>query len=82
VQIASGTKKLSLQSYNFKGLKGVERGKIGRFYKYYYGKSSNYDDILKDQIHAKKQGFPSSFVVAFKDDERIPVSEVLNSVQN
>ena len=82
VQIAAGKKKLSLKSYNFKGLKGVERGKIGGFYKYYYGKSSNYDDILKVQTHAIKQGFPSSFVVAFKDDERISVSEVLNSVQN
>jgi len=82
VQIASGKKKLSLESYNFKGLKGVERGKIGSYYKYYYGKSSDYDEILKDQEKVKKQGFPSAFIVAFKDEERIQVSDVLNSDKN
>ena len=38
VQIASSSKKLELKSYNFKGLKGVERIKIGKYYKYYYEK--------------------------------------------
>jgi N-acetylmuramoyl-L-alanine amidase len=82
VQIASGNKKLSLESYNFKGLKGVERGKIGSSYKYYYGTSSNYNEILKYKEYAKKNGFASAFIVAFKDDNRISVSEVLNSSQN
>ena len=82
VQIASGSKKLSLESYNFKGLKGVERGKIGSSYKYYYGKSSNYDEILEYKNEAKKNGYFSAFVVAFKDDKRISVSDVLKSSQN
>lgn len=82
VQIASGKKKLSLESYNFKGLKGVERDKIGGHYKYYYKKSSNYDEILEYQNQARKKGFSTAFIVAFKNEDRIPVSEVLKSAQN
>lgn len=78
VQIASGNKKLETKSYNFKGLKGVERGKIGGSYKYYYGKSSDYDQIVKLQAEARKAGYKTAFVVAFKGEERINMSEAMN----
>jgi len=77
VQISSGKKKLDLKSYNFKGLKGVERDLIGGYYKYYYGKSSDYDEILEDQKEARKAGFKSAFVIAFKDGKRTTVSEIV-----
>lgn len=82
VQIASSSKKVELKSYNFKGLKGVNTMKIGSHYKYYYGLSSNYDEILTYQKQAKAKGYPSAFVVAFKNDESINVSELLKSTQN
>lgn len=78
VQISSGKKKLETKSYNFKGLKGVERGKIGSIYKYYYGKSSDFDQIVKLQTEARKVGYKSAFVVAFKGEERVQLSEVIN----
>ena len=56
--------------------------KIGSHYKYYYGLSSNYDEILTYQKQAKAKGYPSAFVVAFKNDESINVSELLKSSQN
>ena len=77
VQIASGKKKLALKSYNFKGLKGVERQKIGNHYKYYYGKTSDYDQILKVQREAQNAGYKSAFVIAFKSDQRVQVSDVV-----
>ena len=77
VQLASGKKKLETKSYNFKGLKGVERGKIGGSYKYYYGKTSDYDQIVALQSEARKAGFKSAFVVAFKGGERINLSEII-----
>ncbi len=77
VQISSGKKKLDLKSYNFKGLKGVERDLIGGYYKYYYGKSSDYDEILEDQKEARKAGFKSAFVIAFKDGKRTTVSKIV-----
>lgn len=77
VQIASGKKKLETKSYNFKGLKGVERGKIGGVFKYYYGKTSDYDEIVSLQSEARKAGFTTAFVVAFKDGDRIKMSDVI-----
>ncbi len=79
VQIASSSKKVELKSYNFKGLKEVDRSKIGSHYKYYFGSSTDYDEILKFKEKAKKKGFPSAFVVAFKNKERISLSEILDS---
>ena len=40
VQIASGKNKIATKSYNFRGLKNVERVAVGSFFKYYYGASS------------------------------------------
>lgn len=77
VQISSGKKKLALKSYNFKGLKGVERDLVGGYYKYYYGKSSNYDEIIKVQKEARKAGFTSAFVIAFKGDNRVAINDVI-----
>ncbi|MGI9531040.1 N-acetylmuramoyl-L-alanine amidase family protein [Lutimonas sp.] len=78
VQIASGKKKLETKSYNFKGLKGVERGKIGGVFKYYYGKTSDYDEIVSLQSEARKAGFKTAFVVAFKDGDRVNISDVIH----
>ena len=82
VQIASSAKKLPLKSYNFKGLKGVKRERIGKVYKYYYGKTSNYDQISNDKKTAKKTGFPSAFIVAFRDGKKVSVNEILKQAQN
>jgi len=81
VQIASSSKKLDLKAYNFSGLKGVERLKVGSHYKYYFGKSSNYTEIKNIQKEAKKAGFKTAFIVAYKKDARISVSELLNPSQ-
>ena len=78
VQIASGLRKLDLKPYNFSGLKGVDRNKVGKHYKYYYGKSSNYDEILALRDEARKAGYKSAFVVAFKDEVRVSVSDVID----
>jgi N-acetylmuramoyl-L-alanine amidase len=77
VQIASGTKKLKTAPYNFKGLKGVDRIKIGAHHKYYYGKTSDYLKAKEMQKMTKEKGFTSAFVVAFKKDKKISVKEAL-----
>ena len=77
VQIAAGTSKLETKPYNFKGLKNVERFKIGKLYKYYIGKTSDYSEIKKLQQLAKSKGYRSSFIVAFRDGKKISVEEVL-----
>ena len=77
VQIASGARKLETKSYNFKGLRNIERMKVGRSYKYYLGKTSDYAEIKELQQLAISKGYTSAFVVAFKNGKKIPVEEVL-----
>ena len=77
IQIASGKTKISTASYNFKGLKGVECVPVGSYYKYYLGNTESYNTAKKLLKKAKKAGYTSSFIAAFKGDERVPLSEAI-----
>jgi N-acetylmuramoyl-L-alanine amidase len=75
VQIASGKNKIPTKSYNFKGLKNVQVVKVGAYYKYYYGNTSKYKEVLTFLKTAKQKGYSSAFIVAFKRGEKISVLE-------
>lgn len=79
VQIASSSNKVSTKSYNFKGLKNIERVKVGKHYKYYLGKTSNYTQIKKLKKQASEKGYTSAFIVAFKGTERVSVANLLKT---
>ncbi|MFY0629266.1 MAG: N-acetylmuramoyl-L-alanine amidase [Flavobacteriaceae bacterium] len=78
IQIASSRKKIATKSYNFKGLRNVERVKVGRYYKYYYGNTSNYKEVKVSLQKAKRKGYSSAFIAAFKNGEKISLKEALN----
>ncbi|WP_299336737.1 N-acetylmuramoyl-L-alanine amidase [uncultured Psychroserpens sp.] len=82
VQIASSSKALEPKSYNFKGLSDISREKTGSKYKYYYGYTSNYTEIKQLQQIAKSKGYSDCFVVAYKNGNKIDVSEALKSTSN
>ena len=82
VQIAASSKKVATNSYNFKALNGISREKEGRLYKYYFGSEPDYSKARKFQEIAKTKGYTSSFIVAFKDGKRIPLSEALKTTAN
>lgn len=79
IQIASSRKRIATKSYNFKGLKNVERVKVQRYYKYYYGKTVNYNNIQSLLKRVKKKGYKSAFIAAFKNGEKISVKEALKT---
>lgn len=76
VQLAATSKKLDTESSRFHGL-DVSRSKEGKFYKYYFGATSSYTKIQEMHEKAKKNGFPTSYVVAFKNGNKISVNEAL-----
>ena len=80
VQLAASSKKLSLESYNFKGLIDVSRKKEGKLYKYYYGATSDYNKIQLMKKFAKEKGHDSCYIVVFKEDKKLKLTDVLNSV--
>src|SRR5690606_6079607 len=82
VQIAAGSKALDAKSYNFKGLDPISREKEGSVYRYYFGETTSYDRIKEMRQKAISKGYRSSFIVAFKNGEKVKVKSVLNSNSN
>jgi N-acetylmuramoyl-L-alanine amidase len=79
VQIAASSKKLETKSYNFKGLDQISRSKDGTLYRYYYGQTSDYTQAQRLQSEARASGYDQAYIVAFKENERVSLSEVLNN---
>ncbi len=79
VQLAASSKKLETKSSNFKGLTPVFREKEGKLYKYYFGATSSYTQIQSLHNEAKTKGYNTSYLVAFKDGEKITVNDALKS---
>ncbi|WP_010228446.1 N-acetylmuramoyl-L-alanine amidase family protein [Gillisia marina] len=79
VQLAASSKKLEPKSSNFKGLTPVFREKEGKLYKYYFGATSSYSQIQSLHEEAKSKGYKTSYLVAFKDGNKITVNSALKS---
>ena len=77
VQLAASSKKLDTKPSNFKGLKDVDREKEDGLYKYYYGKTSDYNKIQLMKTFAQEKGYSSCYIVAFENGKKKKLSEVL-----
>ncbi|GAL66982.1 N-acetylmuramoyl-L-alanine amidase [Jejuia pallidilutea] len=82
VQIAASSRKLEPKPYNFKGLNNISRATQGNLYKYFYGSTSDYNQAKSLVKEAKAKGYTSSFVVAFKDGNNVPLTDVLKTRSN
>lgn len=68
VQLASSKNRISTSSYNFKGLKEVERVQVDGFYKYYLGRYNSKEAANSGLSLAKSKGYKTAFVVGFNDE--------------
>lgn len=82
IQIAASSKAIETKPYNFKGLNKVSRLEDGGLYKYFYGCTSNYDETKKLTEEVKNKGYSTSFIVAFKNDKKISLTEALKTTAN
>ena len=82
VQIAASGRNLEPKSYNFKGLDKLSKQKTGKIYRYFYGSTSDYEEIKMHKIEAIKKGFSTAFIVAEKNGERVPLRSVLKTTSN
>ncbi len=71
VQIAASKRDLEAKSYNFNGLSELTKEKVGEFYRYFYGSTSDLNKARRLQEEAKEKGYPSSFIVAYKDGKQV-----------
>jgi len=77
IQIASSKNKIQQKSYNFKGLKNVQRVKVGSYYKYYFGITTNYNKVKNSFLKAKSKGYSDAYIAAFKNGKKVSLTEVL-----
>ena len=77
IQIASSKNKIQQKSYNFKGLKNVQRVKVGSYYKYYFGVTTNYSKVKNALLKAKSKGYSDAYIAAFKKGKKVSLTEVL-----
>ena len=77
IQIISSSTPLAKNSPRFKGLKNIWEYKDNDLYKYTVGSQKDLKSILPLQSKLRKKGFTGAFVIAFKNNKRIPVREAL-----
>ena len=77
VQLLASSK--SIRKSNFKNLNNISKSKEGKIYKYYYGNVKTYNEARKLKSKAEKVGFKDSFIVAFKNEKKINISEVIDN---
>ena len=77
VQILASSKQIPLQSSNFKGLSTISKEPYKNLFRYMYGNTSSYKQAKLLKSNADLKGYTTSFIVAYKDGVRIPVSEAV-----
>ena len=81
IQILTSEKALGAKSKLFKGLSPVNHYRENGLYKYTYGETTDYNQILrtKRQITAK---FKDAFIVAFKDGKKTDLNQAIKEFKN
>jgi len=80
VQFLISPKHLVPGSTQFKGVK-ADSYKEDNVYKYTYGSTTNYNEIVKMKNEISDR-FPDAFIVAFKDGQKVNASEAINAWKN
>lgn len=77
VQLLASSKKIQLNSNNFKGLKNISSTFNNNIYRYMYGETSNLDEAKKMQLDAQNTGYSDAFVVVIKEGKSSNVNDVV-----
>ncbi|MDH4402914.1 MAG: N-acetylmuramoyl-L-alanine amidase [Flavobacterium sp.] len=77
IQIGASKKKMDLVPKNFKGLKNIEMDDSSSMIKYFYGKTSDYEEAKKFLDETKSKGYNSAFIIALKNGKLIPLKDAV-----
>ena len=80
VQLLASSRVLPLLSEEFNGLSTLSTERYKNLVRYMYGKTNSYAQAKLYKANADAKGYSTSFIVAYKDGERIPVPEALKYV--
>lgn len=80
IQLVAVSQKPDLGAANFGGLANLEAEEFNKVYRVMYGNTVSYEHAKLLQKNAVQKGFGSSYIVAYRNGERIPLKEALESV--
>jgi N-acetylmuramoyl-L-alanine amidase len=80
VQFATTSREIPVTAAEFQGLEGVSFYFHDGLYKYTLGNESSMEDALKIQKQLQEKGYKDSFVVAFKNNERITAQQAMQFI--
>ena len=77
VQLSATIKKVELSPSNFSGLKNISVSFENNVYKYMYGETTDYNEAKQDLQEAKRKGYNTAFLIAYKNGEKINVQDAI-----
>lgn len=77
VQIMATTKNIPLRPSSFNGLHRVAKEPYKNMFRYVYGSTKSLEEAKMMKSNADIKGYPTSFIVAYQNGERIPFKESL-----
>ncbi|MDC6389796.1 N-acetylmuramoyl-L-alanine amidase [Maribacter sp. PR1] len=77
VQLMASSRDLPLVSDNFKGLSQITKEPYNKLFRYLYGSTLSYREAKMLQSKAARIGYPSAYIVAYKQGERVAVPKEL-----
>ena len=80
VQLLASSRNLPLKPENFKGLNKLSKESYKTLFRYMYGETNSYLQAKLFKSNADAKGYTTSYIVAYKNNERIPIEEALKYV--
>ena len=80
VQLVAVSKEPSLNPDDYNGLPGLPVEKHQKVYRVLYGNTPSYEEAQRLQSFAALRGYPSSYIVAYQNGERIPLPDALSAL--
>lgn len=77
VQIFASAKDIPLRAENFKGLNTLSKEHFNKLYRYMYGNTEDHFQATLLKKNADAKGYNTSYIVAYKDGERISEKQAL-----
>ncbi len=77
VQLLASAKNIPLRPDRFNGLDVLSREPYKNLYRYMYGEASTMEEAKKLKSQADSKGYPTSFIVAYKNGKRVSISQAL-----
>lgn len=80
IQLLASSRVIPLEPKNFNGLRQLASEPYKNMYRYLYGEATSYKVAKQLKSEADTKGYTTSYIVAYRNGERIDLKEALNSM--